>query len=205
MADNVAITPGVGANIAADDVGSVYFQKIKLDAGGDGASVPIVAGQQTMAASVPVVLASDQSALPIADGGGALTVDGTVTANQGSAHATLPWKVEGVAGGVAMPVIQSNAEILMAPNSTQVDQRLTVDDTVGGVQFTAFHADTLYVHWTCETAQCRVTFDGSAPTTTNGHIVNVWDSGIWSKALATAAKWIRTGSVSAVIHASQLK
>ncbi len=114
MADNVAITPGVGANIAADDVGSVYFQKIKLDAGGDGASVPIVAGQQTMAASVPVVLASDQSALPIADGGGALTVDGTVTANQGAAHATLPWKVEGVAGGVAQPVSMATAPALVA-------------------------------------------------------------------------------------------
>jgi hypothetical protein len=41
-------------------------------------------GQKAMAASTPVVLASDQSAIPITDDGGSLTVDGTVTANQGN-------------------------------------------------------------------------------------------------------------------------
>lgn len=98
-----------------------------------------------------------------------------------------------------------NAESRIQPNSTQADQRLTVDATVGGVQFSAFHADTLYVFWSNEDAQCRVTFDASAPTTTNGHIINIGDSGVWSKALATAAKFIRTGGTSAVIHASQMK
>ena len=61
MADNVAITAGAGTSIATDDVGTVHFQKIKLDAGGDGATVPVIAGQQTAAASVPVVLASDDN------------------------------------------------------------------------------------------------------------------------------------------------
>lgn len=87
MADNVDITAGTGTSIAADDVGSVYYQQVKLDGGGDGVSVPIEAGQQLAAASLPVVLASDQGALPVTDnsttlsvddGGGALTVDGTV-------------------------------------------------------------------------------------------------------------------------------
>jgi len=41
-------------------------------------------GQKAMAASTPVVLASDQSAIPVTDNGGSLTVDGTVTANQGN-------------------------------------------------------------------------------------------------------------------------
>ena len=35
MADNVAITAGSGTNIAADDVSSVFYQKVKLDVGGD--------------------------------------------------------------------------------------------------------------------------------------------------------------------------
>jgi hypothetical protein len=150
MSDNVAITAGSGTSIAADDVSSVYYQKIKLDAGGDGVSVPIVAGQQLAAASVPVILASDQTALPVTDnsttlsvddGGGALTVDGTVAvsgsvavtgtfyqATQPVSAASLPLpsgaataalqggglpaalaaggglKIEGVAGGVAVPV-----------------------------------------------------------------------------------------------------
>lgn len=41
MADNVAITAGTGTAIAADDVSSVFYQKIKLDGGGDGVSAPI--------------------------------------------------------------------------------------------------------------------------------------------------------------------
>lgn len=102
-------------------------------------------------------------------------------------------------------VVATGASQSLTPNAAQADQRLTVDDTAGGVQFAAFHADTTQVFWTCEAAQCRVTFDGSAPTSTNGHIIEVGDSGLWSVAMATAAKFIRTGATSAVIHASQLK
>jgi hypothetical protein len=44
MADNVAITAGAGTAVAADDVSSVYYQKVKLDVGGDGATVPVIGG-----------------------------------------------------------------------------------------------------------------------------------------------------------------
>jgi len=51
-------------------------------------------GQKTMALSTPVVIASDQSVIPVSDNGGSLTVDGTVTANQGTATgAAAPWSV----------------------------------------------------------------------------------------------------------------
>lgn len=43
MADNVSITAGTGTAIAADDVSSVFYQKIKLDVGGDGATLPVSA------------------------------------------------------------------------------------------------------------------------------------------------------------------
>lgn len=43
MADNVAITAGSGTNIAADDVSSVYYQRVKLDYGADGATAPVTA------------------------------------------------------------------------------------------------------------------------------------------------------------------
>lgn len=63
MADNVTIpASGTGTAtpvVATDDVGSAHYQRIKVDGGGDGLSVPIVAGQQLAAASLPVVLASD--------------------------------------------------------------------------------------------------------------------------------------------------
>ena len=75
MADNVAITPGSGATIATDDVGGAQYQRIKLDLGGDGASSPLLRGQQTKANSLPVVLASDHDLVPVSDNGGSLTVD----------------------------------------------------------------------------------------------------------------------------------
>jgi hypothetical protein len=43
MADNVAITAGSGTNIAADDVSSVFYQRVKLDYGDDGATAPVTA------------------------------------------------------------------------------------------------------------------------------------------------------------------
>lgn len=41
MVDNVAITPGSGADIATDDVSGVQFQKIKLYASTNGTEIPL--------------------------------------------------------------------------------------------------------------------------------------------------------------------
>lgn len=62
MADNVAITAGSGTTIAADDVSSVYYQRVKVDLGGDGAASPLVRGQQADANSMPVTLSTEQAA-----------------------------------------------------------------------------------------------------------------------------------------------
>lgn len=58
MADNVTL-PGTGVVTATDDVGGAHYQRLKLDLGADGASSPLVRGQQAAADSLPVVLASD--------------------------------------------------------------------------------------------------------------------------------------------------
>jgi hypothetical protein len=41
MADNVAITPGAGTNIATDDVGGVQHQRVKVEYGGDGSATDV--------------------------------------------------------------------------------------------------------------------------------------------------------------------
>jgi hypothetical protein len=82
------------------------------------------------------------------------------------------------------------------------DQRLTVDSTAGGVQLSAFDASADYVVWDVQTADVMVTFDGSAPTTTNGHQLRVGQCGTWSVATATAMKAIRLTGTSGVIHAT---
>ena len=162
MADNITITPGTGKTIAADDISSVYYQRVKLGVGADGAASDLAFGQQAMTASLPVVIASNQSAVK---------VDTAV----------------------------------LQPNGTQADQRLTVDATIGGVQFSAFHADTTHVYLSVETADVRVTFDGSSPDATNGHVIATGTSLTWSKTLAAAARFHRATSTNATIHASQMK
>jgi hypothetical protein len=63
LADNVTLDAGAGGDtIAADDVGGVKYQVIKLAVGADGAAS----------------LVADANPIPVSDAGGALTVDGTV-------------------------------------------------------------------------------------------------------------------------------
>ena len=90
------------------------------------------------------------------------------------------------------------------PTSGVTDQTLTVDATAGGVQFgTAFNSLTRYIVLDVQGADVRVTYDDSAPTTTNGHILFAGRSYTWSKQAAAAAKFIRDGGTDATIHASE--
>lgn len=76
MADNVTIpASGTGTAtpvVATDDVAGVHFQKMKLDVGGDGATVPAT-GDVTNGLDVDVTRVS-----------GTVTISGTVTANAGT-------------------------------------------------------------------------------------------------------------------------
>ena len=88
------------------------------------------------------------------------------------------------------------------PTSGVSDQTLAVADSA--VQFgTAFNSLTRYIVLDVQLADVRVTYDGSAPTSTNGHILFAGRSYTWSKQAAVAAKFIRDGSVSASIQASE--
>lgn len=83
------------------------------------------------------------------------------------------------------------------------DQRLTVDATAGGVQFTAYtqtYVDT--VELDVQDADVMVTFDGSAPTSINGHRLYAGNRMTWGVARFNAAKFIRQGATSAAIQAS---
>ena len=82
------------------------------------------------------------------------------------------------------------------------DQTLTVSSSV--VQFgTAFNSLTRYIVLDVQGADVRVTYDDSAPTTSNGHILFAGRSYTWSKQAAAAAKFIRDGGTDATIHASE--
>lgn len=110
MADNLTTTTTVstvpsGSVIATDDVSGVHFQKVKIDVGGDGASVVL----------------SNSNPLPVSDAGGALTVDGTVAATQSGT-----WNVTNVSGTVSLPTGAST----LAEQQTQTTSLQLIDDTV---------------------------------------------------------------------------
>ena len=65
-------------------------------------------GQAAMVASSPVVIASNQTVIPVNDNGGSLTVDGTVTANAG----TGPWPVTDNGGSLTVDTPQLPAALV---------------------------------------------------------------------------------------------
>lgn len=64
MADNIEITAGTGTTVAADDISSVWYQRVKLSLGADGSAVDAVAGAGAVSSAVQrVTLASDDPAV----------------------------------------------------------------------------------------------------------------------------------------------
>jgi hypothetical protein len=64
MADDVPFTPGSGATGAADDIGGVYYPRVKLSLGADGTAVDAIAGAGAVGTGVQrVTLASDDPAV----------------------------------------------------------------------------------------------------------------------------------------------
>lgn len=82
-------------------------------------------GQQTMANSISVAIASDQSAVPIADGGGSITVDGTVAATKSGT-----WTLDANSGVDIGDVTINNAAGASAVNIQDGGNSITVDGTV---------------------------------------------------------------------------
>ena len=85
------------------------------------------------------------------------------------------------------------------------DQRLTVDATVGGVQFSTFSDTSNMIVLDVQDADVMCTFDGSAPTSTNGHRLYSGSQYTWSVVAAQQVKFIRQGATSAAIQASEFQ
>lgn len=117
MADNIAITAGSGISVAADDVSSVYYQKVKLDVGGDGATLPVSA----TANAIPVKALDD-----------VITIDATVDTSA-------------LAEGDVAFATQEVAGFSTAADITSILQSVTVqdpDDQGIGIDLIFFNANT---------------------------------------------------------------
>jgi hypothetical protein len=135
MADNVGYTPGVGATIAADDIGGILYQKVKMIHGADGIAhetadsnpLPVTATQELMQAieamrmaihsltrTIGLAQVNPLTGRMLVDPSGVTSpVSGTVTANQGGT-----WNITNLAtiGGVA------------ANSQVQSFERMTADN-----------------------------------------------------------------------------
>lgn len=81
MADNIVLNAGTGgATLAADDIASVWYQRVKLTDGTADSATAIAAGGGVEAAALRVTLASDSTGLvSVDDNGASLTVDNAGT------------------------------------------------------------------------------------------------------------------------------
>jgi hypothetical protein len=83
LAENVAITAGSGTTVATDEVTinsvAVQVQRVKVALGTDNNyQADLANGQATMANSLPVAIASNQSAVPASVADGSNTVEGAL-------------------------------------------------------------------------------------------------------------------------------
>jgi len=85
-----------------------------------------------------------------------------------------------------------------------VDQQKAVSSSAVDLIATALNSATDIVLWTVMDDAIVVTFDGSTPTSTNGHEIASGTSGEWSKATAEAAKAIRV-TTDARVHISEFQ
>jgi hypothetical protein len=160
LADDVLL-PGTGATVAADEVGGAYFQRMKLDVGGDGVSVPVVG-------SVPVSGSVSISGTPSVSVSGtpSVTVSGTATVS-----GTVNPSRAGTGTHTSVNDTATSATLLAANASR-----------LGGTIYNDSSA-LLYVLWGAGTASAsnysvRVYSNGyvEIPANYTGVVVGVWAS-----------------------------
>lgn len=85
-----------------------------------------------------------------------------------------------------------------------VGQRLTITSTAT-VQFSAFNERTDMIVLDVQAANTYCTFDGTTPSSTNGHILTSGNAYTWSTAAAKAAKFVATSTTNSIIFASEFQ
>lgn len=127
-ADNIAITPGSGDTVAADDVGSAKHQRVKVEFGADGTATEV----------------SPSNPLPatVSISGSSNTIQGTVTANAGSG-------VFNVSGSTMVVMAQNGGSLAVSLSGNQAVNVAQVagatintgNGTASGSQRTAIASD----------------------------------------------------------------
>jgi hypothetical protein len=139
MADNLELNEGTGgATLAADDIGGIHHQRVKVQFGVDGAATDVSASDPMPVEGTVELGAATLAALEsitVVDGGGSLTVDGEVsvsgTVSVDGSGVTQP--VSAVAlplpTGAATSAAQATGNTALAAIQTAVE---TIDNAISG-------------------------------------------------------------------------
>jgi hypothetical protein len=115
MADNVNITPGSGATVAADDVGGALYQRIKVAHGADGSATDTsVSDPLPIAAYGELIEAIEAMRMAV----------NTLTRTIGLVT------VDPATGRLRAEVVQASASLLLATVSIATNQTLTTLSTL---------------------------------------------------------------------------
>jgi hypothetical protein len=145
MADGVTFqttvaTPASGTVVATDDVGGAHYQVVKIALGLNSAvDVYLDSGQQTMANSAPVTLASDQSDVKITLDGESVAISGTVQVQSNSANlatqatvAAIQTAVEIIDNAISGSEMQTDIVSITAGASVDIGAIADVEATGNG-------------------------------------------------------------------------
>lgn len=128
MADNILVTPGTGATIAADDIGGVLHQRVKLSQGADGSATDV-----SSSAPLQVTLANTgANATPVVVDLGAnndVTITGSVAVTNAGTFAVQSTN-QANSGVDIGDVTINNASGASAVNIQDGGNSITVDGTV---------------------------------------------------------------------------
>ena len=126
MADNIGITPGTGATSAADDIGGILFQRVKLAVGADGVNDGDVAVGNPMPVSFPLAASAVILTLTTASAGTSYTSFSSQTCDALDLTNSSSVAVEYRRGGAgnAMQVLSGASRLIVGiTNANEIDVR----------------------------------------------------------------------------------
>jgi len=127
MADNVGYTPGTGATIAADDISSVLYQRVKISEGADGSATDVSA-TNPMPVSVPGAVSVTIMSLTTAATGTNYTAFSSQTCHALDIVNTSSVSIEYRRGatGNTMTILSGSSRLVTGiTNANQIDVRRT--------------------------------------------------------------------------------
>lgn len=125
MADNVGYTPGTGATIAADDISSVLYQRVKISEGADGSATDVSAANP-MPSSVPGAVSATILSLTTAATGTNWTAFASTTCQSLDIVNTSSVAIEYRRGatGNSMTILSGSSRLVVGiTNANQIDVR----------------------------------------------------------------------------------